>query len=289
MLEGTVAIRPLNPAVGAEIVGLEPRIPLGDDTIRQLRAAFDERGVLVFRDLDIDEAFQRYLVFALIGETPGPEDNRVQHVSNRTKLSSAPYGRLLFHCDNMWARRHQPVISLYGEAVEPPGAPTLFVHMADGWDRLPERLRKRVEGLEARHGFDHTYPNRGGDPDVIDATYEYSRSTVRPIAYPHPRTGRMLLYVSQQATIEILGLSPEENEALLEELFTYLYDPKAVLEHDWRQGDLVIWDNIGAQHGRGTVALAGPERTLRKVTGPLNLDPDEIIAPSFPKLADAMT
>jgi len=283
-----LSINPLHPAVGAKVEGLEPKRPLDAGTVSQLRAAFDERGVLVFPGLDIDAEFQRYLVFAMIGETPGPDDHRVQHVSNRTKNSSAPYGRLLFHCDNMWARRHQPVISLYGEAVEPPGAPTLFIHMADAWDRLPERLRKRVEGLEARHGFDHTYPNRGGDPDVIDATYDYSRSTIRPIAYRHPRTGRMLLYVSQQATIEILGLSEAENEALLEELFAYLYEPKAVLEHDWRQGDLVIWDNIGTQHGRGSVALQGPERTLRKVTGPLSLDADEMIMPTFPKLAGAM-
>jgi alpha-ketoglutarate-dependent taurine dioxygenase len=85
-----------------------------------------------------------------------------------------------------------------------------------------------------------------------------------------------------------MGLSEAENEALLEELFTYLYDPKAVLEHDWRQGDLAIWDNIGTQHGRGSVALAGPERTLRKVTGPISLDADEMIMPTFPKLAGAM-
>ena len=108
---------------------------------------------------------------------------------------------------------------------------------------------------------------------------------VRPVILRHPRTGRTLLYVSQQATIEILGLSEDENEALLAELFGYLYEPSAIVEHEWRTGDLVVWDNIATQHGRGKVTLDGPERTLRKVGGPFNLDPDEINMPQFSNAA----
>jgi alpha-ketoglutarate-dependent taurine dioxygenase len=201
------------------------------------------------------------------------------------KDGAAPYGRLLFHCDNMWARRFERILSLYGVLVEPPTAPTTFVSMGETWDQLPEELRARLEGLEARHGFEHKYPNRGGDEDVIDAYYGTSRSTVRPVIVCHPRTDRMLLYVSQQATIEILGLSAEENEALLAELFSYQYEPSHILEHNWRTGDLVVWDNIAIQHGRGTVTLDGPERTLRKVGGPFNLDPDEVNMPVFQKAA----
>jgi alpha-ketoglutarate-dependent taurine dioxygenase len=284
-----VQMRALHPSLGAEVLGLEPSVPLDDGTLRELRAAFDERSVLVFRDLDIDEDFQRYLVFMLIGEpAPGPEDVAEKGgpmlVSNKEENAAAPYGRLLFHCDNMWARTHQYAISLYGVEVEPPTAPTQFVSNADAWDRLPDELRARVATLEARHGFDHTYPNRGADDDVIDSYFDVSRSSVRPVVYRHPRTGRTLLYVSQQATIEILGLTAEENEALLAELFSYLYEPRHVLEHEWRTGDLVIWDNVAAQHGRNTVQLQGPVRTLRKVTGPMNLDPDEVLLPFYSKV-----
>jgi alpha-ketoglutarate-dependent taurine dioxygenase len=280
-----LTVRPLSERVGAEIEGLQPRIPLDDGTVRQLRAAFDERGVLVFRDLDIDEDVQRYLLFTLIGEPVPSESVRSQLVSNREESGAAPYGRLLFHCDNMFARTPQPAISLYGLVVEPPSAPTLFVGMAHAWDTLPEELRSRVEGLEARHGFDEAYPNRGADDDVIDAQFGASLSTVRPVGFRHPRTGRTLLYVAQQSTIEIVGLSPDENEALLGELFAHLYDPAFVLEHDWRERDLVVWDNVAVQHARGTVRLDGPERTLRKITGPMNLDPDEVILPVHSKRA----
>ena len=280
--------RALHPAVGVEVEGFEPRRPLDEPTIQQLRQAFDERGVLVCRDLDIDEDMQRYIVFSLIGEeAPAPDGSdkkKPRIVSNKLDDGAAPYGRLLFHCDNMWARRFEPILSLYGLHVELPTAPTTFVSMGDAWDRLPEHLRSRLEGREGRHGFDHKYPNRGGDEDVIDTYYEGSRSMTRPVFFPHPRTGRTILYVSQQATLDISGLSELENEALLSELFGYLYAPEAVLSHEWREGDLVIWDNIGVQHGRGIVSLDDPERSLRKVGGPLNLDPDEIVMPVFSKV-----
>jgi len=285
---GDLIVRPLNPAVGSEVLGFDPKRPLDDDVVAELRAAFDDRGVLVFRDLDIDEDRQRTLVYTLIREEPpapgAQAEKRPMLVSNKEDKGAAPYGRLLFHCDNMWARSPQPAISLYGVHVEPPGAPTQFVSMVHAWDTLPEELRRRVEGLEARHGFDTKYPNRGGDDDVIDSYFEEPRWSVRPVAFRHPRTGRTMLYVSQQATIEILGLPADENESLLAELFAHLYRPSVVLDHDWREGDLVVWDNVAVQHGRGMVDLAGPVRTLRKVTGPLNLDPDELILPVYSKV-----
>ena len=65
-----LSVKDLNPALGAEVSGLEPKQPLDEDTIRELRDLFDQRGALVFRNLDIDESFQRYLVYTLIGEEP---------------------------------------------------------------------------------------------------------------------------------------------------------------------------------------------------------------------------
>jgi alpha-ketoglutarate-dependent taurine dioxygenase len=277
-------ITPLTQAVGSQVEGVDFTKPFDDDTVRQLRAAFDERGVLVFRGIDIDEDTQRRTVFTVIDDPFEVAERSPMLVSNKVKGGAAPYGRLLFHCDNMWARTPQPAISLYGVEVEPPGAPTLFVSMKHVWEILPKRLRKRVEGLEARHGFDDRYPNRGGDADVIDSRMVEPRSMTRPVCFHHPRTGAPLLYVSQQATIEILGLPEAENEELLEELFSYLYRPDAILSHDWHEGDLVLWDNIATQHGRGSVALQGPVRTLRKVTGPMNIAPDEQIKPIYSKV-----
>jgi alpha-ketoglutarate-dependent taurine dioxygenase len=276
-------IRELNEALGAEIEGLDSSGPLSDEEMAQLRAAFYDRGVLVFRNSDFDEDYQRYLVYSLIGEEPPVSERKEPMlVSNKAKDGAAPYGRLLYHCDAMWSDVPQRVVSLYGVAVEPPNAPTIFISMEHAWNTLPEHLRERVKNLEARHGFDEAYPNRGGDADVLDGRMTESRSTIRPVAFRHPQTGRELLYISQQATIEIMGLEHDENEALLEELFEHIYKPESVLSHDWRTGDFVVWDNIATQHGRGTVALNGPVRTLRKVIGPM---PMPTVRPTYSKAA----
>lgn len=280
-------IRPIHPAFGAEIQGLEPRIPLDDETVRYLRGAFDKHGVLLFRDLDIDEAFQRYLIYTLVDEKldGGAFIAPATKVSNKEKNGAAPYGRLLFHCDNMWSETPQRIVSLYGLAVEPPGAPTRFISMKHGWETAPQTLRDRVKNLAARHGYDEVYPNRGGDADVIDAKMQGSRFVTRPVVFKHPHTGDPLLYASQQATIDIVGLGKEENEILLQEIFDHLYRPEAVLDHDWRQGDLAVWDNIATQHGRGVVTLQGPVRTLRKVFGPLGFVPDPSLVRTYSKVA----
>jgi taurine dioxygenase len=77
------------------------------------------------------------------------------------------------------------------------------------------------------------------------------------------------LYVSQQMTREIVGLSADESENLLQTLFAHLYKPGMVYEHEWHDGDLVIFDNIAMQHARGYVDANGPTRTLRKAIAPI--------------------
>ena len=136
-------VRELHPTFGAEIVGFDPQMPLDDDTLRRLREVFDRSSVLLFRDLDIDEDYQRYLVFSLIGQEPPAErQERMERpgpmlVSNRAEGGASPYGRLLFHCDTMWAESPQPIISLYGVTVAEQSAPTMFVSMGEGWTRCP--------------------------------------------------------------------------------------------------------------------------------------------------------
>ena len=280
-------VRELNPWFGAEIEGLEPSIPIDDDTLAELRRIFDERSVVVFRNLDISEEFQRYLLFALLGQDPPPPEQLRPTpflVSNKEENGGAPYGRLLFHCDTMWADVPQPALSLYGLEVNQPSVPTMFASMVHGWETLPDDLKQRVEGLEAKQGHEHKYANRGGDDDVIDTYYDDPQSTITPVHHHNTRTGRDTLYVSQQVTLEILGLEPAENEELLEALFDHLYRDDNVIAHEWRTGDLVIWDNEAVQHARGNVNLDGPERTLRKVTGPMDISAMGKKTPTYSKV-----
>ena len=275
---GSLEIKELSPGFGVEISGLEPTVPLADDIVAELRRLFDEKGLLVFRNIDADQRFQTYLSLTLIGEDPlanpaesldSPAARRQLLVSNREEGSSAPVGRLLYHSDYMWRDDVFRLLSLYGLKVEQPTSPTMFVSAVHGWNTLPADLRARVEGLYAIHGQDASYEARsGGDGDVLVSQFEDKETIRLPIGHRHPRTGETVLYVTPQFTQCIDGLSDADSEALLGELFDHLYRPEAEVQHQWREGDLVLWDNIALQHARPNITYEGPARTLRKTFAP---------------------
>jgi taurine dioxygenase len=63
---------------------------------------------------------------------------------------------------------------------------------------------------------------------------------------------------------QILGLDTTVGDKLLDRLFSLLYDQVNVYEHEWENGDLVVWDNLSVQHARRAVDEHAP-RTLRRV------------------------
>jgi len=287
-------LRELTPAFGTEITGLDPIATLADaDACRMLQGLFDTRGVLVFRDLDVDQVTQANLVRMLIrlgplaaGETGSAKPTGEPfYVSNKEENGGAPFGRLLFHSDMMWSEYTFQVLSLYAIEVEPPVAPTVFASALDAWATLPDELRAKAERLQAVQGHNELERARAAnDPDVLVTTFDNIVGRTTPVGYRHPRIDRNVLYVSQQMTSAIEGLAPAESEEVLEEFFAHLYRPAALYEHDWRTHDLVAWDNISVQHARPNVTVEGPVRTLRKVFAPL---PPRSASPSRPKFATA--
>jgi alpha-ketoglutarate-dependent taurine dioxygenase len=274
-----ISVREVSPVFGVEVSGLEPRTPLDAETLRELRGLFDKYGLVLIRDLDIDLNFQTYLSWNLIGrEMPSDPaaaaprgDRGGYYVSNREPDSGAPFGRLLYHSDAMWRDDASELLSLYGVEVEEPSTPTMFVSAAHGWRTLPADLRARVEERSAEHGHDATYNDRGGgDGEVLVAKFDSDERVRLPIGHRHPRTGETLLYVCQQFTLGVADMAKADSEALLEELFRHLYKPENTYAHQWRKGDLVLWDNLALQHARPNVKVEGPARTLRKTMAPIS-------------------
>jgi taurine dioxygenase len=150
---------------------------------------------------------------------------------------------------------------------------TLFASAIRGWEMLRPELRTCLEQLEAvQVGGPEDLPRRRREQfgtDVMQTVRENAPETVLPIVRAHPRTGRTTLLTSENHTKEIVGLAPDESDALLDEVFANLYADDNVYAHEWRGGDLVVWDNIAVHHARPAVALDGPRRTLRKIGLPL--------------------
>lgn len=285
-------LRELTPAFGTEINGFDPEAALTDEAMqRELQRLFDTRGVLVFRDVDIDQIQQANIIRMLIGlgplapgESPtGRAGGEPFYVSNKEDNGGAPFGRLLFHSDMMWSEHTFRVLSLYGIEVEQPASPTIFASATHAWATIPDDLREEVERRAAVQGHDEA-GRAADDPDVLVSKFENLPTRTTPVALPHPRTGDTVLYVSQQMTQAIEGMDAADSEELLERLFAHLYRDELLYEHDWRNHDLVAWDNIAVQHARPNVTLEGPVRTLRKVYAPV---PPRSANPKRPTFAAA--
>ena len=281
-------IREITHDFGASIEGWSPEDDLDNAGVELLRDAFDEFQVLVLRDVEVPSDAQQCLCGLLVGnDAPADRAAAVANthlystrVSNKDEDGNAPYGRLLFHADGMWSESPQELLSLYGENVEPPSVPTIFVSASRAWERLSNDLRTRIDGRAALQSTGQR--NRGGydESELLQAQRTAERSRVTRIPVAHPRTNKPILYVSQMMTTGIEGLPADESEKLLDELFAVLYDPVHAFEHDWRARDLVVWDNLAVQHARGVVTEQGPERSLRKVSAPR---PAEVLRASVEK------
>ncbi len=278
-----VEVRNLEMPFGAEVTGLDVTRELEEPARHRLRHALDERGLLVFRGLDIDQTYQGYLAETVIGLDPGWESIRSAnpgtraheadafYVSNRRAGATSKFGRLKFHSDTMWADDPLKVVSLYAVEVETPVVPTMFASATLGWFTLPKDLRNRIAGLSAVHQAGQIREDEEKDGDVVVSIPAVPKSTTKPIGNRHPRTGETILYINEQMTHEVVGLSPEESRSLLKALFVHLYRQDNVLHHEWQTGDLVVWDNMAVQHGRPNVKETGPVRTLRRFVSPLEL------------------
>jgi taurine dioxygenase len=144
----------------------------------------------------------------------------------------------------------------------------LFASGTRAWDALPDGLRTRIEDLHAVQVTGQVDRGRYAEGEVLVPVRAEDSSTTMPIRYRHPRTGRTVLYVCEQCTLEIAEIPGDEGEAIIQQLFDILYDPSFVYEHQWRARDYVVWDNLAVQHGRADVAAEGPDRTLRKTFSP---------------------
>jgi taurine dioxygenase len=94
-------------------------------------------------------------------------------------------------------------------------------------------------------------------PRLADATH--------PVFTPHPHSGRRALYVNDFAD-RIVGLNRAQSDSILAELRRHIDAAAPRYTHRWRNGDMVVWDNIGLQHRRDAVP-PHQLRTMRQYGG----------------------
>jgi taurine dioxygenase len=256
--------RAISEAGGVEVVDFDASLRPEAEARIALRTALDEHRLLLFRDQSLDADAQVELL-ELFG-TPLVENDNGQHfqyISNTRLDGILGDGRFAFHSDHAFMQDPIDVISLYASEIAVGCGRTHFIDGVRAASELPEPLQARVGELRARHIIDPE-----GDSKTVVARgarlSEQLPHAFHPILWAHPRTREPILYVSEQQTDSVESLGEAEGAALLEDLFAHLYSSPLVYVHEWREGDLIIFDNRALQHARDAPGSEAP-RTLRRV------------------------
>jgi taurine dioxygenase len=136
---------------------------------------------------------------------------------------------------------------------------TFFCDTYVALETLPLELRKQLDNVFALHDSAR-YKSAEGK------THSTAPASIHPVVLAHPETGRRCLYVNPSFTSHIVGLTAEDSQALLDRLYAHAHQEQFVFEHQWRTGDIVIWDNVGLQHMRPPIDPT-KRRTLRVFQG----------------------
>lgn len=223
-----------------------------------LRALYQRDGLLLVRGLELSQADQIELCRHLGPVNESQFENFL--VSNVAKEGHLGTRELLWHHDVPYLPAPYLGASLHALKVDPGAVGTRFASGFRAYERLPPALKERIDGMKALHVRERVFDRRNRLTDLQEGDV----CTVHDIVRRQPETGRPYLFVSENLSPCIIGLSEADSQALLEELFGYIYAADNVFEHRWVKGDIVIWDNLTLQHARG---LAGTgTRTLQRVT-----------------------
>jgi len=149
-----------------------------------------------------------------------------------------------WHTDGAYNRQPFKATQLYALAVPSRGGDTLFANGYAAYDALPDRLKKRLDGVMGAFSYGG---RRGGSP-LLDKEDQDWEAVFHPIIRTHPETGRKSLYLDPGKIVDIVGCERSESDALIAELKGYMIQPDAEYRHKWRKGDIVIWDNRCSYH-----------------------------------------
>jgi alpha-ketoglutarate-dependent 2,4-dichlorophenoxyacetate dioxygenase len=279
-----LTFEPLHPCFAAEASGLALRDVHDRATLDRLRAGMDQYAVLVLRNQPFTDEEQ--LAFAqrfdgVLHTNTGAAalyksrlgDEALADISNvdeqggllqpEDRRRMYALGNRLWHTDASFQDPPGRYSMLSARVVPPVSADTEFADMRAAYDALDDELKARIERLRAHHSIAHSRQTLGFE--FSQSEQDKLKGAVQPLVRTNPRTGRRSLYLASHAS-RIIDWPVPEGRLLLRDLIEHATQPQFVYRHAWRDGDLVIWDNLATMHRARPFDDTKYRRELRRVT-----------------------
>ena len=266
-------LRPLAPALGAEVARVDLAAPLDDSVVTDIRDAFNRHQVLVFRDQELTPeqqmAFGRR--FGELDTHPfvegSPEHPEV------LEIITEPTDRINFgggwHTDVTFLEEPDLGSILYAVELPPVGGDTLFASQRAAYGALSETMQAFLDPLTAVHSAGRQYSTGGLSTKSSAMATKNAEAAGAEVAHPvirtHPEVGEKALYVNPAFTMRINGMRGDESKAILRFLFDHAVREPFTLRVVWEPGTLVMWDNRSVQH-YALHDYAGSRRHVRRIT-----------------------
>jgi len=243
----------LGDTVGAEVHGVDRDQLLHDEDLPAWTLeALEDHGALVFRDLHLDDEAQ--VVFSrklgkveIFGKGEHPEIFRV--TLDPAKNPSAQYLRGTFdwHIDGCTDDIPIMATMLSAHAVAESGGETEFASSYAAYEMLDDDEKARLDDIRVVHTIEASQRLFNKEPSEKELEHWRKRpAKEHPLVWRH-RSGRRSLVLGA-TTDHVVGMDPDEGRALLDDLLHRATTPDRVYRHEWRVGDVVIWDNRGVLH-----------------------------------------
>jgi alpha-ketoglutarate-dependent taurine dioxygenase len=275
-----IQVTPLSPACGAEISGIDLTRPLSDAEVRAVKAAWAKHLVLVFRGQKVsqDDQLRFASYFGDLGDRKKAPDalrsraegtqqdhQKILLVSNIVvdgkPIGAFGEGEFWFHIDSGYTAKPYKYTFLYALELPSTGGNTMFSNMYKAYEAVPAPLKEKLKGRKALHIHEYNRAKQASSAGDISGIPHHSH----PVFITHPETGRKTLFVDRLMTTRIEGMSQQESDAILGELYDIGERREFIFEHVWRLGDFLMWDNRCTIHAR-TDFPKEERRLLRRCT-----------------------
>lgn len=270
-------IKPLSPALGAEVTGLDLDRPLAASDVAAINAAFLEHHLLCVRAAPLTPAaFDRFarafgtpklqlLRDRRDGETPTVSLLDSTYRRPEDKPDDLAFVRLSgWHTDDSYFAVPAKATMLQSLALPSRGGETRFCNTRRAYEDLPDEMKGRLLPLRAAHSYDTTRAKARAVKLKPEEAAE-TPDVVHPLIRTHEDTGAKAIYFNPNRTDRIEGMAREESDALLDWLHAHMTQPRYRYDHQWRLGDILLWDNRCLIHSVNMDFPVGERRLHQRI------------------------